>query len=106
MIARVWRGWTTAENADKYETLLKQEIFKGIAEKQISGYLGIQLLRRSLPTSEVEFMTVMRFESLEAVKAFAGEDFEQACVPAKARAVLARFDDRSAHYEIKAQIAY
>jgi antibiotic biosynthesis monooxygenase (ABM) superfamily enzyme len=100
MIARIWHGWTTPQNADAYETLLKTEVFPGIAAKGVAGYRGIELLRRPLG-DEVEFVTIMRFDSLVAVKAFAGEDHETAYVPAKARAVLARFDDRSRHYEIR-----
>ena len=100
MIARVWHGWTAPQNADAYEVLLKTEIFPGIAAKGVVGYRGIELLRRPLG-DEVEFVTVMWFDSLQAVKAFAGEDHETAYVPAKAREVLARFDDRSQHYEIR-----
>ena len=100
MIARIWHGWTTPQNADAYEALLKTEIFPGIAAKNVAGYRGIELLRRPAG-DEVEFVTVMWFDSLEAVKAFAGEDHETAYVPDKARAVLARFDARSQHYEIR-----
>jgi heme-degrading monooxygenase HmoA len=100
MIARLWHGWTTPQNADAYETLLKTEVFPGIAAKNVAGYRGIELLRRPLE-GEVEFVTVMRFDSWEAVKAFAGEDHETAYVPAKARQVLARFDERSQHYEVR-----
>ena len=100
MISRIWHGWTTSDNADKYETLLKEEIFVGIANMRIRGFKGIQLLRRDVG-EEVEFVTIMTFDSLEAVAEFAGEDYEVAYVPAKARAVLARFDERSQHYDIR-----
>ena len=103
MISRVWHGWTTPTNADAYEALLKSEIFSGIRNRQIAGYRGIQLFRRSLDT-EVEFVTVMWFDSLEAVRAFAGEDHEVAVVPPKARTLLSRFDARSQHYEVKAEM--
>ena len=103
MISRIWHGWTTPENADAYEALLKSEIFTGIREREIPGYRGIHLFRRELPP-EVEFMTVMYFKSLEAVKAFAGEDYEVAVVPAKAQALLAHYDARSQHYEIRARV--
>jgi antibiotic biosynthesis monooxygenase (ABM) superfamily enzyme len=99
MIARVWHGWTTPENAVKYENLLKNEIFPGIAAKNVSGYRGIQLLRRQL-SDAVEFITIMQFDSLEAVKQFAGEDYERSYVPDKARKVLSRHDEKSQHYEI------
>lgn len=101
MIARIWHGWTTPENADAYEALLKHEIFVGIQARQIAGFRGIQLLRRSL-AAEVEFTTIMWFDSIAAVRTFAGEDYEVAVVPPKARALLSRFDERSQHYEIVA----
>ena len=100
MIGRIWHGWTTPKNADAYESLLRQEIFKGIEERRIAGFRGIQLFRRSLG-AEVEFITIMRFDSLEAVRAFAGDDYEVAVVPPPARALLSRFDERSQHYEIR-----
>jgi heme-degrading monooxygenase HmoA len=100
MISRVWRGWTTPENADIYENLLRTEIFGGIFKKNIPGFERIELFRRD-SGGEVEFMTVMWFASLAAVKAFVGEDYEAAYVPAAARAVLKRFDARSQHYEAK-----
>lgn len=105
MIARIWHGWTTPENADAYERLLREEIFPAIAARNVPGYRGIQLLRRPLG-DEVEFVTLMELDSWEAVKAFAGEDFETAHVPPKARAVLARFDDRSQHYEVREPVRY
>lgn len=98
MIVRIWHGWTTPGNADAYENLLQEEIFTTIEDEQIPGYQGIQLLRRELQ-GEVEFVTVMWFDNLEAVRAFAGEDYEAAVVPPKARALLSRFDERSQHYE-------
>ena len=57
MISRIWHGWTTHQNADVYEQLLKEEIFVGIQNRQISGFMGIQLLRRQLK-DETEFITV------------------------------------------------
>jgi heme-degrading monooxygenase HmoA len=103
MISRFWHGWTTPANADAYETLLKNEIFTGIQNRQIAGYRGIHLFRRNLG-DEVEFVTVMWFDTIEAVQAFAGEDYEAAVVPPKARALLSRFDVRSQHYEVKAEM--
>ena len=101
MISRIWHGYTTRANADTYENLLKQEIFVGISNRHIRGYRGIQLLRRDLGDG-VEFITIMWFDSLDAVREFAGQDYEQAVVPAQARAVLSRFDERSQHYEVRA----
>jgi antibiotic biosynthesis monooxygenase (ABM) superfamily enzyme len=105
MIGRIWHGWTTLENADTYENLLRTEIFPAIASKNVPGYREIQLLRRPLD-GEVEFITIMWFDSLDAIRQFAGEDYELAYVPEKAREVLARFDERSQHYEIRENIEY
>lgn len=101
MISRVWHGWTTPDNADKYEAMLKEEIFVGIQNRRIAGFKGIQLLRRAV-REEVEFVTIMLFDSLDAVREFAGGDYEVAVVPQNARAILSHFDERSQHYEIRA----
>lgn len=102
MIIRIWHGWTIPENANAYEALLKEEIFVGIKNRQIPGYHGIQLLRREIE-GEVEFITIMKFDSLADVASFAGEDYETAVVPEKARRLLARFDSRSQHYELRGE---
>ncbi|HSA96028.1 MAG TPA: antibiotic biosynthesis monooxygenase [Acidobacteriota bacterium] len=104
MISRIWHGYTRPENADAYETLLKEEIFTGIRGRRIDGFREIQLFRRDLGP-EVEFITVMWFDSLDAVRAFAGPDYEAAVVPPKARAILSRFDERSQHYEVRERLA-
>ena len=101
MICRMWHGWTSLANADAYEHLLRHEVFHGITDRAIAGYNGIELLRRTVGDDEVEFVTLMWFESLDAVRAFAGAEYEQAVVPAAARALLAHFDSRSAHYEVR-----
>jgi heme-degrading monooxygenase HmoA len=103
MIGRIWHGWTTPENAEAYESLLRHEIFLGIQDRRIAGFREIQLLRRVLD-GEVEFITILWFDSIEAVREFAGEDYEAAVVPPKARALLSRFDERSQHYEILAGV--
>ena len=103
MISRIWHGWTSKGNADAYESLLREEIFVGIKNRRIHGFKDIQLLRRELP-NEVEFVTIMRFDSLNAVREFAGEDYEACVVPPTARAVLSRFDLRSQHYDIRIDI--
>ena len=100
MIARIWHGYTTPANADAYERLLREEIFHGIAARGIAGFHGIELWRRAAG-AEVEFVTLMKFDSLDAVVAFAGSDYEVAVVPPAARALLSRFDARSAHYEVR-----
>src|SRR5262245_16561441 len=100
MICRIWHGWTTHANADAYERLLREEVFVGIAGRHIAGFHGIELLRRTVG-DEVEFQTMMWFDSLDAVRTFAGEAYEEAVVPPAARAVLAHFDARSAHYDVR-----
>jgi heme-degrading monooxygenase HmoA len=99
MICRIWHGWTSPANADAYERLLRTEIFQGIERRDIPGYRGIELLRRPAAQT-VEFVTLMWFDSVDAVRGFAGTDYEAAVVPAAARALLQRFDARSAHYEV------
>ena len=99
MIVRIWRGWTTRANAAAYENLLRDEIIPGIAARGIKGYRGIRLLRRD-EGGEAEFMTVMRFDSLRDVREFAGQNYETAVVPPKARALLARCDEQAVHYSV------
>jgi len=104
MIGRIWHGYTTPANADAYEKLLKEEIFTGIRGRNIPGFREIQLFRRGLG-AEIEFVTLMWFDSLDAVRAFAGPDYEAAVVPPKARAILSRFDERSQHYDVCERLA-
>ena len=99
MISRIWYGWTSHGNAAAYQSLLETEILPGIANRRIEGYGGSHLLRRDLE-NEVEFVTILWFDSLDSVRNFAGEDYEVAVVPAKARALLSHYDDHSAHYEV------
>jgi antibiotic biosynthesis monooxygenase (ABM) superfamily enzyme len=96
MIARIWRGWTAPENAGAYEHLLRTKILPGI--RTHAGCRGIHLLRRP-SGSEVEFVTLLLFDSLDSIRAFAGADYEVAVVPPEARQLLARFDERSVHYD-------
>lgn len=100
MIARIWHGWTIPEQADQYETLLKNEVIPGIQEKEIPGFKDIQVLKRQLE-KETEFTTIMWFDNLESVRQFAGEDYEAAYVPDEARKVLSRFDKRVTHSELR-----
>ncbi|HLZ34025.1 MAG TPA: hypothetical protein VKP13_08400 [Nitrospira sp.] len=100
MICRIWHGWTTEAHADAYERLLRNEIFVGIVRREIPGFRAIDLLKRSVPEG-VEFVTMMWFDSIEAVRSFAGPDYEMAVVPPEARQLLARFDSRSAHYTVE-----
>ena len=100
MISRIWRGWTAPSKADAYERLLRERILPGIAAKGVPGYHGAHVLRKE-GEFEVEFVTIMWLDSMEDVVAFAGSDYEVAYVPEEARAVLARFDQTSQHYEVR-----
>jgi hypothetical protein len=99
MICRLWRGWTTPENADAYERVVRSEVIPGIEARNIPGFRQIDLMKRDLG-EEVEFQTLMWFDSLDSIKAFMGDDYAVSHVPAAARAVLKRFDDRAAHYGV------
>jgi heme-degrading monooxygenase HmoA len=97
MIARLWHGVTTAENAGPYEALLRSEVLPGI--HRVEGYRGAWLLRREVPDG-AEFVTLTIFDSMDAVRLFAGEDVEAAVVPEEARRLLTRYDRRSVHYRV------
>lgn len=97
MIARVWHGWTTHQNADVYEQLLQTEVLPGI---EAEHGRGVSLLRRNAG-EEVEFVTICYFENIDELKEFAGDDYEASVVPEKARRVLKRYDRRSQHYEVR-----
>ena len=99
MICRLWRGWTTRENADAYERVVRGEVIPGIEARAIPGFRHIDLMRRELD-DEVEFQTLMWFDSLKAIIAFMGEDYAVSHVPPAAQAVLKRFDERAAHFEV------
>jgi antibiotic biosynthesis monooxygenase (ABM) superfamily enzyme len=98
MIVRYWRGWTSHTNADAYQEIVSETVLPSIAARSLAGYHGAYLLRRELG-DEVEFATIMLFDSIDNVRTFAGEDYETAYVPPAAREVLARFDERAAHYD-------
>jgi heme-degrading monooxygenase HmoA len=97
VIARIWHGWTSRADADAYEEFLRTKMFPSI--HRIDGFRGADLLRRD-DGDEVAFVTITRFESLDSVRSFAGDDHELAVVEPEARALLSRFDERSQHYEI------
>ena len=97
MIARVWHGYTRPEHADAYEAMLKPELLPGIGK--VKGYKGSYLLRRNAG-EEVEFITIILWQSLDAIRAVAGADYETAVIPEERRKYLARYDARASHYEI------
>lgn len=97
MIARVWHGRTKPEHADSYESMLKPELLPGISN--VEGYRGSYLLRRSLGT-EVEFITIMLWDSIESIRAIGGQDYEASIIPEERRKYLSHHDAKAAHYEI------
>lgn len=100
MISRIWHGWTTPENADVYESVLKNEILPGIQHRRIPGYRGIDLLRRE-SDRETEFITISWFDTWDAIREFAGPDYEQAVILPKDRVFLSRYDSQVQHYDVK-----
>jgi antibiotic biosynthesis monooxygenase (ABM) superfamily enzyme len=96
MITRMWRGWTAIDDADAYETFLLGELFPSM--RQIPGFRGADVLRR-VDGGEVAFVTLTRFDSLDAIRAFAGEDYEAPVLEPEALALLARYEPRAVHYE-------
>lgn len=98
-VKRIWHGWTAPKDADTYEKLLREEVSVGIEAMSIKGLRRFEMMRRPAD-DEVEFITIMEFDDIDAVKSFVGNDYENAYVPPAARAVLKRFDERSAHYDL------
>ena len=100
VIARIWHGWTTRENAEKYEKLLREEVLLEIAQRAIPGYKGAELFVREAENDEIEFITLLRFETLDAVKIFAGKNYEQPVIPPECKRLLKRHSEKSRHYRI------
>jgi len=100
MIARIWHGWTSRENAEKYEKLLREEVLLEIAKRSIPGYNGAEIFIREAEDDETEFITLLRFETLEAVKIFAGKDYETQVTPPQCKKLLKRHSEKSRHYRI------
>ena len=100
MIARVWHGHTTAADADVYESILKPELLPGLS--RVKGFRGSYFLRRAAGP-EVEFVTIILFDSLEDVRALAGPDYERSIIPEERKKYLARHDEKAAHYEVVAK---
>ncbi len=99
MICRYWRGWTTPENADAYEKLIRHKIMPEIVGRNIPGLLRYQILRRDID-EEIEFGVQIWFDSLQSIEAFAGRDIGAAHMPEAAQKVLKRWDDRVVHYKV------
>ena len=99
MIARIWHGWTKRADAKAYEEMLRNEIFPSIAARKIDGYRGAELFIHE-DDDEIEFLTLLRFDSMDAVKEFAGTDEGKPVIYPKVEALLIRMDERSRHYRI------
>jgi antibiotic biosynthesis monooxygenase (ABM) superfamily enzyme len=100
MIARIWHGWTSRENAEKYEKLLREEVLLEIAKRSIPGYKGAEIFIRDADNNETEFITLLRFETLDAVKIFAGKSYETPVIPPECKKLLKRHREKSRHYRI------
>ena len=98
MIARIWRGYAKPEHADSYAGMLEPELLPGLTA--MAGYRGSYLLRR-VHEAEIEFVTIILWDSLDAIRAIAGEDYERAVVPEERRRHLTRWDDVAQHYEVE-----
>ena len=100
-VARIWRGWTTVENAEAYQRVVDGEVLPAIFDRSIPGLVNAHLMRADMvENEEVEFTTIMWFESLDSVKNFMGEDYLRSHVPENAQAVLKRFDAEAKHFHM------
>jgi heme-degrading monooxygenase HmoA len=97
MIARIWHGYTKPEHADAYEAMLKPELLPGLSK--VKGVRGSYLMRRNVG-AEVEFITVIFWESVDSIRAVAGPDYETAVIPEERRQYLARYDSKASHFEV------
>lgn len=95
VICRIWHGWTKPEDADAYERYLREELFPRV-ERDLGG--RGQVLRRS-DGDEVAFVTLVWFDSLDVVRGFAGDDYEQPVISERAAQLLSRYDERALHYD-------
>jgi heme-degrading monooxygenase HmoA len=96
VITRMWRGWTRSNEADRYEQHYRSEVLATLRE--VPGFRGARLLRRTVG-EETEFVSLTFFDGLDAIRGFAGPDYETAVVAGEAREVLIRFDERVKHYD-------
>jgi heme-degrading monooxygenase HmoA len=100
MIGRIWHGWTTHANADAFEAYMRNEVWPSFFAKKVPGFLELQCHRLARP-GLTEFKILTWFESMDAVRAFAGEDYHKSFVPERARELLRRYDVRSEHFEVR-----
>lgn len=102
-IIRVWKGWTNKENAPVYEELLVSEIFPEVKKKGVKGLKKVSISTQEM-NGEVEFLLLLHFDSLESVRTFAGENYETAYIPDKAKLILSRYEKTAKHYEFKKEL--
>ncbi len=100
MIARIWYGWTSRENAETYEKLLREEVLLEIAKRSIPGYKGAEIFIRDAENDEVEFVTLLRFETIEGVRTFAGKSYQIPVIPPECKKLLKRHSKKSCHYRV------
>ena len=105
-VARIWRGWTTVENADAYQAIAENEVFPAILERRIPGLVNALVMRADdVVDAEVEFTTIIWFDSLDSVRNFMGDDYRRAHMPENARAVLKRFESEAKHFHLVGDFA-
>lgn len=97
MIARIWRGYAKPEHADAYEAMLKPELLPGLSN--VKGFKGSYLMRRNAG-AEVEFITIILWDSVDAIRAVAGADYETAVIPEERRKFLSHYEARASHFEV------
>lgn len=102
-IIRTWKGWTTIENASIYEDMLINDVFPSVKKNGVTGLEKVSISTKN-KIDEVEFFLTLQFDSLDAVKSFAGENYKQAYIPENAKLVLKRFDKTAEHYELKEEL--
>jgi heme-degrading monooxygenase HmoA len=101
MIARIWRGWAPLACADDYQRHYQTQVSEHL--NLVSGFHGARLLRHE-EGAEVMFTSITFFTSLDAIRGFAGDDYEVAVVEEAARRALSRWDERVSHHEVVAEL--
>lgn len=104
-IIRTWKGYTSIENAPIYKEMLVNEVFPAVKKKGVDGLEKVSISVQN-KSDEVEFFLVLQFESLNAVKTFAGENYEIAYIPDNAKEVLSRYDEKAEHYEFIEELVF
>jgi heme-degrading monooxygenase HmoA len=101
MIARIWRGWAPQATAGDYQRHYQSEVSGHL--RAVDGFRGARLLRRD-DGQEVMFTSITWFDNLDAVRRFAGDDYQQAVVEEAARQALSRWDERVSHHEVAVDV--